>query len=129
MMPPENACPPPDTLTCQLKLGSLPLPFDWYGPETFRLIGCWSCGTPFTLASTFRVMFALLIDCLNALSISARASLLFPPPPPQPAMSATAARRTRTGAVRTHFVFRCNGSFLQVRVNVWARVLVVLKRI
>src|SRR3954451_17702202 len=129
MSPPENACPPPDTLTCQLKLGSLPLPFDWNGPATLRLIGCCSCATPLTFASTFSVMSALVIDWENALSISARASLLFPPPPPQPAMSATAASKTRTGAVRTHFVFLCNGSFLQVRVNVRARVLGVLKRI
>src|SRR5439155_10256463 len=112
--PPENACPPPDTLTCQSKLGSLPLPFDWYGPATFRLIGCESWATPFTFASMFSVMSALGIDCLKALSISARASLLLPPPPPQPAMS-TAASRTTTGAARTHFVFLCNGNFLQVK--------------
>src|SRR2546423_11348139 len=115
MRPPENACPPPDTLTCQLKLGSLPLPFDWNGPATLRLIGCWSPATPLTFASMFSVMSALVIDCLNALSIRARASLLLPPPPPQPAMSATATSRPRIDAARTHVVFLCNGSFLQVK--------------
>src|SRR5437764_9954572 len=120
MTPPEKACPPPDTLTCQLKLGSLPLPFDWNGPDTLRLIGCESCATPFTFASMFSVMSALVIDCLNALSISARASLLLPPPPPQPAMSAAASSR-RIGAARTHFVFLCNGSFLQIKGITWAR--------
>src|SRR3954469_15049613 len=91
MMPPENACPPPDTLTCQLKLGSLPLPFDWYGPATLRLIGCESWATPLILAWTFSVMSALVIGDLKALSISARASSLLPPPPPPPPQPATSA--------------------------------------
>ena len=29
--------------------------------------------------------------------------------------------RTTIGAIRTHLVFRCNGSFLQIRVNVGGR--------
>src|SRR4051794_36732383 len=122
MIPPENAWPPPDTLTCQLKLGSLPLPFDWYGPATFRLTGCESCATPFTLAWTLRVMSALEIGVLNALSMVARASsLLPPPPPPQPATSASARIDTTSNSLFMRTSSTCKGG------NVGARVLVVLK--
>src|SRR3954449_1160662 len=113
MRPPEKACPPPDTLTCQLKSGSFLPPFDWYGPATLRLTGCWSCATPRTSAVMLSVMSALGMDVLKALSISARASaLLPPPPPPQPATSAADASRAKIRAV---FVCLRNGSFLQVK--------------
>src|SRR3954447_22947140 len=92
MIPPENACPPPLTLTCQLKLGSLPLPFDWYGPATFRPIGCESWATPLTLAWILSVLSALGLDASTALSTGARASSLLPPPPPPPPARSARAR-------------------------------------
>src|SRR3954470_1137451 len=102
MRPPEKDWPPPDTFACQLRLGSLPLPFDWNGPFSFSWIGCWSWATPSTFAVNCRLTFALWIEVLNALLIVSLASwLLPPPPPPHPASRATSAATERISAARS----------------------------
>src|SRR3954454_4758211 len=109
MRPPEADWPPPEKLACQLSVGSLLRPLDWNGPDSFTEIGCASCGAlaPSTFAFSARLMFALLIGVLNALSIVALASSLLPPP--QAARSAATSakahreRIARSGRVRGGF--------------------------
>ena len=94
--PAEKVCPAPEKLSPHSRLGSLPWPFDLYGPPMCTRIGCESVGSPWSDTFTSTETFALGID--SEKPRLSRAFALSPLPPPQPAATravskATAARK------------------------------------